>query len=339
MENERNNLQRFCADPPIPVQAQFSTPGWNFIMGVELSQEGERAARSTLVNFLWYHLGPTVSNENAIQKLRKEAFARFGQSLVNFFPNCFSWKGRVAKIGGKQPWSPLLNGIADVIRARKTQNYGRNQPDYKNFWAITQQSQQQQQNEQNGHNQSFEPQEQQPQQTQQLQQQQSSQQQEIQQQQPSKQQEIQQQPQSQQQSSEQQFQQQQQSQQQFHQQQLSQYQQSQHHVQSNQRYQSHMEENHQQPSYMTQPNTLMFDAHQEFGQTDQSPQFQHLQRQIHFMHQQLQVQQQHLQGQQMQQQTTTSPMSGPRFLDISNFQSTPKSGNAFYLLHKLIIIF
>ena len=83
----------------MPVRQQFTEPGWNYMTGVLDSLPGQRSARASLVNFLWHHLGLAQPEGRLIQKLRKQAFANFGKSLVEVFPNCFAWKEGILKVG------------------------------------------------------------------------------------------------------------------------------------------------------------------------------------------------------------------------------------------------
>ena len=169
-------LQQFCENPPVPVQRHFPTSAWNFITGTERSQVGERALRSIIIDFLWYNLGPAPadkSEQKLLQEKRKTAFANFGKKLVEKFPNCFIWKGQIARIGRSQPWTPLLKNVSDAIRARRNQNFGKNQPDYSRFWQPVdqlddiqqpQQDQQPQHNQQPQHDQATDPEQQEQQQ-------------------------------------------------------------------------------------------------------------------------------------------------------------------------------
>ena len=308
MNPEEIHLTTFNENPPMPVQAQFSTAGWNYMNGLELSQDGQRDARGAITNFLWHHLGPAASGDKAMQKLRKSAFAKFGQQLVVYFPNCFAWSGRIARIGGKQPWAPLLNGISDTIRARKSQNFGRNQPDYRAFWAVTQQNQDLQ--PANQHQPAQQPAQQPtPQPTPQQQQQPTPQSTPHQQQQPTPQPT----PQQQQQPAPQPTPQQQQQ-------------------PAPQPTPQQQQQPAQQPTPQQQQQPAQQPTPQQQGAQDRTPQQQtlqieHLQMQLYQMQQELQQQQ--VQNFQLRQQATGSneptPHMGPHILDISNSQGTPKS--------------
>ena len=143
--NELEHLNQFITAPPILVKRQFSEPAWKFINGIERTLVGEKALRASIRNFLYVNLGPPrsdLSGDKQLQQLRKLAFNKFGHAMMQKYPNCWYWKGQMARLGNTEPWSPLIQGMAKAIKARKTQHYRRDQPENLDFWLASEQPEQ-----------------------------------------------------------------------------------------------------------------------------------------------------------------------------------------------------
>ena len=94
MELEQDRHRRFIIDTPLPEQRHFRNPAWRFATGEERSRAGRTSFCDSILDFLFWNLGPVESNGNdpAIQRLRQKAFEAFWDKLKDRFPNCFLWE-------------------------------------------------------------------------------------------------------------------------------------------------------------------------------------------------------------------------------------------------------
>ena len=130
-------LEQFSERPPTMVKRQFTEPAWSFITGEQRSIVGESSLQLSVRNFLYYNLGPPVTSCSHLpeyQKRRKVAFDKFGEAMKNRYPNCWYWRNETADRG--KAWAPLMNNMADAVKARKRQNYRRGQEDNRDFWLA-----------------------------------------------------------------------------------------------------------------------------------------------------------------------------------------------------------